>query len=156
MAGLILLAPSPAWGQPATSALKLASGPALATLQGAYWLGTVAPDWSVVRDYTLDRLPVAQARTLHARMRPESGRALFEIVSWWADVTAAARVPALNVPALVITGALDRGHTSDSTAPPAARLGADALVLPRVSHWTLDGPGADAGLRNALEWLERR
>ena len=79
VAGLVLLAPSPSWGQP-VSTLELAAGPTLAAVQGAYWLGVVAPDWGVVREYTLDRLPLDEARALHARMRPESGRALFEVL----------------------------------------------------------------------------
>ncbi len=154
VAGLVLLAPSPAWGQPVTSALELASGPALAAAQGPYWLGQVEPDWGVVRECTLDRLPAEEARALHARMRPESGRALFEVLNWWADVTLAARVPPLEVPALVLTGELDRVHSPDSTALTAGRLGAEAVVLPGVSHWTLGGPGADLGLQAVREWLD--
>ena len=156
VAGLVLLAPSPAWGQPVASALELAAGPALAALQGPYWLGTVAPDWGVVREHTLDRLPLDEARALHARMRPESGRALFEVLSWWADVTMAAQAPALDVPALVLTGDGDRVHTPESTALTARRLNAPAVVLPGVSHWTLGGPGSDAGVRTMLEWLDGR
>ena len=148
------MAPSPAWGQPVTSALELGSGPALAAMQGPYWLSTVEPDWSVVRECTLDRLPLADARALHARMRPESGRALFEVLQWWADVTMATRVPTLTVPTLVLTGALDRVHTPEATALTAQRLGGRAVVLPGVSHWTLDGPGADACASTILEWLE--
>ncbi len=156
VAGLVLLAPSPAWGQPVASAMEMASGSTLAALQGPYWLGTVEPDWSVVREYTLDRLPAAEARALHAKMRPESGRALFEVLSWWADVGMAASVPPLNVPALVLTGELDRVHTPESTALTARRLGAASVVLPGVSHWTLGGPGADAGVRAMLGWLDGR
>lgn len=155
VAGLVLLAPSPPWGQPVSS-LELAAGPTLAAVQGAYWLGVVQPDWTVVRDYTLDRLPEGEARALHARMRPESGRALFEMLNWWADVTLAAFVPPLDVPALVLAGERDRVHSPESTALTARRLGAAQVVLPGVSHWTLGGPGADAGARAMLEWLEGR
>ena len=155
VAGLVLLAPSPSWGQP-VSAMELAAGPSLAALQGAYWLTTVAPDWTVVRDYTLDRLPLDEARDLHARMRPESGRALFEVLNWWADVTMAAYVPPLDVPALVLAGALDRVHSPESTALTARRLGAEQVVIPGVSHWTLSGPGSDAAVAAMLGWLEAR
>ena len=156
VAGLVLLAPSPAWGQPVASTLELASGATLAAAPGAYWLSTVEPDWSVVREYTLDRLPLGEARALHARMRPESGRALFEVLSWWADMTLAAQVPKLDMPALVLTGALDRVHSPESTALTADRLRARAVTLPGVSHWTLGGPGADAGVREMLGWLSAR
>ena len=155
VAGVVLLAPSPSWGQP-VSAMELAAGPSLAALQGAYWLTTVAPDWQVVRDYTLDRLPEDEARALHARMRPESGRALFEVLNWWADVTMAAYVPPLDVPALVLAGELDRVHSPESTALTARRLGAEQVVLPGVSHWSLGGPGSDAGVRAMVGWLEGR
>ena len=156
VAGVVLLAPSPAWGQPVASAMEMAAGPSLAAVQGAYWMGTVEPDWSVVRDYTLDRLPTADARALQARMRPESGRALFEVLNWWADMSMAASVPPLDIPALVLTGELDRVHTPESTAHTARRLGAQNVVLPGVSHWTLGGPGADAGARAIREWLDAR
>ena len=110
----------------------------------------------MVREYTLDRLPLADARAIHARMRPESGRALFEVLNWWADMTAAARVPPLTLPALVLAGDRDRVHSPESTALTAKRLGAAQVVLPGVSHWTLSGPGADAGVQAMLEWLQGR
>ena len=142
VAGLALLAPSPAWGQPVTSPVELASAFALPMWGGAYWLETVNPDWGVVRDYTLDRLPAAEARAIHARMTPESGRALFEALNWWLDPTAAALVPPLALPALVLAGEHDRVHPPAATAMTAARLKAAHRVMPGLSHWTLAGPGA--------------
>lgn len=154
VAGLVLLAPSPPWGQPVVSGLEVASGPILAAVLGPYWLGEVEPDWPVMRGYTLDRLPEAEARAIYARMRPESGRALYEVLNWWADPTMAAYVPPMHLPTLVITGELDRVHSPPSTALTAHRLGGRHLVLPGVSHWTVGGPGTEAGLRGMLEWLD--
>ncbi len=144
-AGLALLAPSPAWGQPVTSPVELASAFALPLWRGAYWLEAIAPDWGVVREYTLDRLPPAEAHALHARMTPESGRALFEMLNWWLDPTTASLVPAsLTVPALVLAGEHDRVHPPAATAQTAARLHAEHRVLPGLSHWMLGGPHAAA------------
>ena len=154
VAGLVLMSPSPAWGQPISSPVELAASPALVALHGPYWMQTVEPIWEVMRSHTLDRLTPGQARAHFARMRPESGRALYEVLTWWADPTMAASVPPLNVPALVLTGELDRVHAPSTTEVTAARLRAPQVVLPGVSHWTLGGPGADAGVRAVAEWLE--
>lgn len=152
VAGLVLLAPSPAWGSAPTSAMELGSGPSLALLLGPYWLGTVAPDWPVMRSHTFDRLPSDEARALYARTRPDSGRALYETLQWWADPTLAAMVPPLDLPALVITGAEDRVHPPVATRATAARLRAEHRVLPGVSHWTLGGPGTEGLAGMILEF----
>lgn len=153
VAALALLAPSPAWGQAVTSAVELASAFALPTFRGAYWLEAITPDWATVREYTLDRLPLAEARAVHARMGPESGRALFEVLNWWLDPGMTAAAPPLQLPALVMTGENDRVHPAATTGATAARLGARHLVLPEMSHWTLSGPGVPAVGAALLEFL---
>ncbi len=142
VAGLVLLAPSPSWGQPVTSPVELASAFALPAMLGGYWSEAVAPDWATAREFTLDRLSPAAARAVHGRMGPESGRALFEALNWWLDAGVTTLVPTLRAPALVMTGAHDRVHPPAATALTAARLGAEHRVVPGMSHWTLGGPGA--------------
>ena len=155
VAGLALLAPSPSWGQPVTSAVELASAFALPALLGPYWTEAVAPDWGVAREFTLDRLPPAEARAVHARMAPESGRALFEALSWWLDPAVTTMVPTLRAPALVVTGALDRVHPPAATALTAGRLGAEQRVVAGMSHWTLGGPGAAEVAAAVAEFASR-
>lgn len=144
VAGLALLAPSPSWGQPVTSPVELATAFALPAMLGVLWSDTVTPEWGVVREWTLDRLATGDAHRLHAQMRPESARALSEALNWWLDPAVTTRVPALAVPALVVTGALDRIHPPATTALTAARLNAQHRIAEGVSHWTLGGPGASA------------
>ena len=155
VAGLVLLAPSPVWGQPVTSAVELAASPALLAMKGPYWLQPVEPDWPVVRTNTLDALPEDQARAIYARMVPESGRVLYETLSWWADPTMAAAVPPLRTPTMVVTGELDRVHAASSTEATAARLHGAHHVLPGVSHWTIGGPGTEGLAGMILEFAGR-
>ena len=155
VAGLILMAPSPAWGQPVTSASELAAAWMLPMMCGPYWMQAVEPDYSVVRATTLDRLSGPEAHALYAKMKPESGRALFEILNWWGDALMAASVPpgAVKAPALVLTGENDRVHSLATIAPTAARLGVAPHVLPGLSHWIMDEPGADGVAQMCLDWL---
>ena len=155
VAGLILLAPSPAWGQPVTSVFDLSAGLALAAMRGPYWMQAVEPDYPIVRSATLNRLDETAARAAFARMKAESGRALFEILNWWLDPTLAAAVApgAARVPALVIAGGADQVHSPATVAPPAARLGVEPLVVPGLSHWTMGEPGSEIVAARSLEWL---
>ena len=157
VAGLILLAPSPAWGQPVTSPVELAASGALLASLGAYWLDSVAPDWSTVRAMTFDRLPDDLARTLYARMIPESGRALFEVLNWWMDPTLASFVPPIahQQPSLVISGGADRIHPPATVAVTGLRLCADSRSVEALSHWMLDEPESPQLAQICLEWLER-
>lgn len=157
VAGLILLSPSPAWGQPVTSAFELSTGFMLAAMRGPYWAQTVEPDYAVARSVTLNRIDAAAARAVHARMRPESGRALFEILNWWLDPTLAASVApgAVKAPALVIVGAADPVNPPAAVAPTAARLGVASVVLPELGHWLFDEPGGEQVSERCLAWLAR-
>lgn len=153
--GLVLLAPSPAWGQPMTSPGELAAGGAVLASQGLFAGQSVAPDYGVVRAYTFDRLDEARSRALYARMGPESGRALSEALNWWLDPLMAAHVPDLaGVPALVLGGGADRVHPPAAVEATAARLGAPCLILPGLSHWCLGEPGWETTAQTALGWLE--
>lgn len=157
VAGLILLSPSPPWGQPLSSAFDFGAGFALAALRGPYWAQAIEPDYPVVRTVTLNRLGEAAARAVFDRMKPESGRALFEILNWWLDPTLAAAVPpsSSRPPALVISGAADPVHSPSTVAPTAARLGVEPLVVPELSHWTMGEPGSERVTQACLDWLER-
>jgi pimeloyl-ACP methyl ester carboxylesterase len=157
VAGLILLAPSPAWGQPVASPIEMAAGGALLAARGPYWMEAVAPDWSTVRAMTFNRLAPETARTLFARMIPESGRALFEVLNWWIDPSLASLVPPIAhlQPSLVVAGGADQIHTAPTVAVTALRLGAESRVMAPLSHWMLDEPEAPELAATCLEWLDR-
>ena len=155
VAGLLLLAPSPAWGQVETGMMEVAAGVALTALRGAWWLQALEPEWEVVRGFTMDRLAEAEARRLYARMVPESGRAVFEITNWWLDPTLAAAVPRLpDLPSLVLVGDRDQVNPPATARTTARRLGAACQVLEGRSHWLLgDDSGEDGVVDRVLGWL---
>ena len=155
VSALVLLAPSPAWGQMTTSAIEAASAFGL-WLQGAYWTEAILPDYGVVRQFTLDRLTSAQARAACARMTPESGLALFETLNWWLDFTAGTFVAPLaaGCPVLAITGEADRIHPPATVQLAAARLGGSFQSAPEMSHWLIGEPGWEGVAERALVWLE--
>ncbi len=156
VAGLVLLAPSPAWGQTESAGMELAAGIALTALRGFWWLQALEPEWDVVRQFTMDRLPEPEARALYARMVPESGRAVFEITNWWLDPTLGAAVPTLDVPALLMVGAHDQVNPPSVAETTARRLHAPCRVLAGRSHWLLgDDSGADGVADGVPAWLER-
>ena len=156
-AGLILLAPSPAWGQPVTSPVELAAGVILPATRGPYWLEAVEPDWSSVRTYTLNRMAEAEANALYKRMKPESGRALFEILSWWLDPTLSSFVApiAMLQPSLVVSGEMDSVHSTATVTVTAQRLAGQLKVIPQMSHWMVDEPQTPLLVDTCLEWLGR-
>lgn len=155
VAGLVLLAPSPAWGQPMTSAFDLSAGFAMAAMRGPYWMQAIEPDYAIVRSTTLNRLGEDAAHAAFRRMKAESGRALYEILSWWADPTLAASVtaPVTPIPALVISGSADQVHPPATVAHTAARLGVKPLVVPGLGHWTMGEPQSGAVIAACLDWL---
>ena len=153
VAGLVLIAPSPAWGQAVTSPIELAGGAALLAMRGPYWLQVIEPDYPVVRAFTFDRLGEDHARALYARMVPESGRALFEVLSWWLDpLLGAAAPPNTAAPALVLGGALDRVHAPATVEATATRLKAPCRIFPGVSHWSIGEAAAEPLARAAVDW----
>ncbi|MBE7218591.1 MAG: alpha/beta fold hydrolase, partial [Caulobacteraceae bacterium] len=154
VAGLVLLAPSPAWGQTESAGMEFAAGLALTALRGPWWLQALEPEWPVVRQFTMDRLPGPEARALFARMVAESGRAVFEITNWWLDPTFAAAAPTLDLPALVLVGEHDQVNPPEVARATARRLRAEHRVLPGRSHWLLgDDSGEDGVCEAVLAWL---
>jgi pimeloyl-ACP methyl ester carboxylesterase len=156
VAGLILLAPSPAWGQPVTSPVELGASVALMATRGPYWLEAVEPDWPTARAFTFDKLSPEAARAAHARMKPESGRALFEIVNWWLDPTLGSFVApiAMSQPSLVIAGGRDQVHSPATVQVTAQRLAADFRTIPDASHWMMAETDAPALADACLDWLD--
>jgi pimeloyl-ACP methyl ester carboxylesterase len=155
VAGVVLLAPSAPWGVSGSSMEEAISAVSLYAL-GPYWAQAIQPDYASFRRFAVDRLPSAARHALHARMRRESGRALFETLNWWLDpfmVTAvdAARIAA---PVLAIAGGHDVVHPAATVRETARRLGAAFEVMPDMSHWLLGEPGWEAVAARCLAWIE--
>ena len=155
VAGVILLAPSPLWGVSGSTMEEAISAVSLYAL-GPYWAQVVQPDYASFRRFAVDRLPRAARHALHARMRPESGRALFEALNWWLDpfMTTAVDPARIGAPMLAIAGGADVIHPPATVRESARRLGASFEVMEGMSHWLPGEPGWEAVAARCLGWIE--
>ena len=155
VAGLILLAPSAPWGLTGATMEEAISAVSLYAL-GPYWAQAIQPDYASFRRFAVDRLPSAERHALHARMRPESGRALFETLNWWLDPFMTTLVDAGNIaaPALAIAGGPDAIHPPATVRESARRLGATFEEMPQMSHWLPGEPGWEDVAARSLTWIE--
>ena len=151
---LILLAPSPPWGVQGASLEEAVSAVSLYAL-GPYWLQAIAPDYGVVRRYSVDKLARPERKAIFARMTAESGRALWETLNWWLDPFATTLVPTHGVrwPVLAVAGGRDAVHPPGTVRQTAARLGGEIRVFDEMSHWLPGEPGWDRVAASVLDWL---
>lgn len=153
VAGLVLLAPSSPWGVPGQSLEEGVSAVSLFAL-GPYWLQAVAPDRAITAQCSHDRLPSGAQNDLFARMVPESGRALFEVLNWWLDPTMATSVTAAGgAPVLTLVGGRDVINPAPTVRKTAQRLGGDYRVFDEMSHWLPGEPGWDQVAQTAFDWI---
>lgn len=153
--GLALLAPSAPWGVPGNTVEEAVTAFGL-HLMGPFWTQAVEPDAGLMRRYSLSRLPRAQREATIARLRPESGRALWETLNWWLDpfLTTSVSLKGRECPALVLVGEKDVVHPPATVRQTAARLDAAVEVLPGMSHWLVGEPGWRDVAARVLEWVD--
>jgi len=149
---LILLAPSAPWGVTGASLEEAASAVSLYAL-GPYWLQAVAPDYGVVRRYSVDRLPRPARKAIFANMTAESGRALWETLNWWLDPFMTTSVGAPGCPVLAIAGGRDVIHPPATVRQTAARLGGRVEIFPEMSHWLPGEPGWEDVAAMCLDFI---
>ncbi len=149
---LILLAPSAPWGVSGASLEEAVSAVSLYTF-GPYWLQAIAPDYGVVRRYSVDRLEKAQRKAIFARMTAESGRALWETLNWWLDPFMTTSVSPPGCPVLAIAGGRDVIHPPTTVRQTAARLGGAVEVFPEMSHWLPGEPGWERVAQRCLDFI---
>jgi len=154
VAGVIALAPSPPWGVSGSTMEEAISAVALYAL-GPYWAMPIEPDYPTFRRYAVDRLPRAERQALHARMRPESGRAIFETLNWWLDplTTTLVRPDRIGAPMLALSGGADVVHPPATVRETARRLGAAHRTFPEMSHWLPGEPGWENVAAVCLAWI---
>jgi pimeloyl-ACP methyl ester carboxylesterase len=123
---------------------------------GPYWAQVVQPDYASFRRFAVDRLSSAERHALHARMRPESGRALFETLNWWLDplMTTMVDEARIGAPILAIAGGRDVVHPAATVRETARRLGAAFETMPQMSHWLPGEPGWEDVAARCLAWIE--
>jgi len=151
---VVLLAPSPPWGVTGSSMEEAVTAFGLHVL-GPFWAQPVSPDNTLMRTYSLDRLPRAEREAAVARLRSESGRALWETLNWWMDpfMTTSVGPGPLEAPSLVLVGARDVVHPPATARMIAERLGATCRELPKMSHWLPGEAGWELVAESALAWL---
>lgn len=149
---LILLAPSAPWGVAGASLEEAVSAVSLYAL-GPYWLQAVAPDYGVVRRYSVDRLARAERKAIFSRMTAESGRALWETLNWWLDPFMTTSVSSPACPVLAIAGGRDVIHPPTTVRQTAARLGGVMEVFPDMSHWLPGEPGWEDVAERCLAFI---
>jgi len=156
-AGVIGLAPSSPWGVTPSTVEEGLSAVALYAL-GAYWAQSIEPLYAAARRYNLDRLPSAAAKSTFARMRPESGRALFEVLNWWLDpcMTTMIHPSRIGAPMLAISGDRDVINPPSTVADAARRRGAEMRTMPGMSHWLPAEPGWRNVADLCLDWIGGR
>lgn len=149
---LILLAPSAPWGVSGASLEEAVSAVSLYTF-GPYWLQAIAPDYGVVRRYSVDKLARPERKAIFARMTAESGRALWETLNWWLDPFMTTSVSAPGCPVLAIAGGQDVIHPPATVRQTAARLGGSVEVFPQMSHWLPGEPGWEQVAQRCLDFI---
>ena len=150
---MVLLAPTAPWGVAASSMEEAITAFGLHAL-GPFWAQAVGPDRGLARRYSLDRMDHAEREAVAARLRPESGRALWETLNWWLDPFMTTSVGPLHVPTLVIGGERDVVHPPATVRQTAARLGATFIEAPGMSHWLVAEPGWREIAEIAQGWLD--
>ncbi len=151
---LVLLAPSPPWGVPGSS-LEEAVTAFGVHLADPFWTGMVEPDRALMRRHSLDRTTKAAREAVLARLRPESGRAVREALTWWLDpfMTTSVGAGALPGPGLCLAGGRDVVHPAATVRQVAGRIGAGFSCMPGMSHWLIGETGWEAVAGAALDWL---
>jgi pimeloyl-ACP methyl ester carboxylesterase len=151
---MVLLAPSPPWGVTGGSLEEAAQSFGLMSL-GAYWTQAIEPDFSIFAGSSADRFSREEQKAMFARLVPESGRALYETLSWWLDpfLTTAAGPPLGGPPVLVLSGGRDRIHSPALARQIAERMGADFRQFDAMSHWLVAEPEHAEVSDAVLRWL---
>lgn len=153
-AALALLAPSPPWGVSGSSIEEAITAFGV-SIADPFWSSSVSPDRHLMRHHSLDRTPKARRDGVLARMRPESGRAVREVLNWWLDpfMTTSVGIGALPCPTIALVGGSDVVHPPATVRQTAERIGARFHCLPGMSHWLIGEEGWEDVAALVLDWL---
>lgn len=153
----ILLAPAPAWGQFYASVQENMSLLGLLRL-GPFWDRVLPPERQIARDYSMQHMDRAMRADALARLRPESGRALFEINCWGWDPSRASAVAhgRVRCPLMFVAGSRDTVISAATVRASAARYGDLALYreYDGLGHFIFGEPGQAAVFDDCLDWLD--
>jgi pimeloyl-ACP methyl ester carboxylesterase len=152
---MVLIAPSPPWGVAGSSIEEAITATAIGMMD-PFAAGLVAPERSVMRSHSLDRLERDYREAVLARMRPESSRAVRETLNWWLDpfMTTSVGPGRLAAPTLFIAGQRDVVHPPVTVQAAAGRVGAAFRLMPGMSHWMIGEPGWETVADAAIGWID--
>lgn len=153
----ILLAPAPPWGVFYGTLQENLNLAGLLQL-GPFWNRVLPPDRRIARDFSMQSMPASARADALARLRPESGRVLWEINCWGWDLSRASAVAAhrLSCPLLFVGGMADQVISPATVRSIARQYGDLALVrdYPGLGHFMFGEPGGTGMLADCLNWLD--
>ncbi|MEQ8348838.1 MAG: alpha/beta hydrolase [Sneathiellaceae bacterium] len=155
--GAILLAPAPPWGQFYATMQENVNVSGLLNL-GPFWTQILPPDLGLAGDVLMRGLGAAARAEALSRLRPESGRVLFEINCWGWDLTRASAVASHRVrcPMLFVTGSEDAVISPATVRATAGRYGdlAACREYAGLGHFIFGEAAEAAVFRDCLDWLD--
>lgn len=103
---------------------------------GAFWEGTLLPDFETMAHFGLNKLPFNEQRPVFDRLGPESGRVMFELFLWMFDNNQTTRIDydAITCPVLMISGSEDRAIPPSTSRLIAARHGMNTTFHEAFGH----------------------
>ncbi|MBX3485207.1 alpha/beta hydrolase [Phenylobacterium sp.] len=152
---LALLAPSAPWGVPGSSVEEAITAFGVQMVD-PFFSGAVQPDRRLMRHHSLDRVAKAQRDAILDRLRPESSRAVREVLNWWLDPFMTTSVGSGPLPcrSLALAGERDVVHPAATIRQTAQRIGGRFQALPGMSHWLIGEEGWEDAAAIVLDWLE--
>ena len=115
---IVLLNGSVNWGILPTTNQERALGKMFMTA-GSFWEGTLLPDFDTMVKFGLNKLDSAEQHRVFDRLKPESGRVMFELFFWIFDENQTTKIDydGVTCPVLIVSG------SDDLAIPPStARL----------------------------------
>lgn len=155
---MVLLCPSPPWGIN-TITLSGVWTTFDTWAQWRFWKKAHRPSFHRAKYGLFNLLDRETQSELYNRLIPESGRAYFEIVTWFFDRHKSTYVPTkdVNVPILVISGEKDRIIPPSVVKKVAAKYPqAEYKCYPDHSHWLIDETGSDEIVNDIDVWLKNK
>jgi pimeloyl-ACP methyl ester carboxylesterase len=152
---LALLAPSAPWGVPGSSVEEAITAFGVQMVD-PFFSGSVPADRHLMRHHSLDRVAKARRDAILDRLRPESSRAVREVLNWWLDpfMTTSVGPGPLPCRSLALAGDRDVVHPAATIRQTAERIGGRFQALPGMSHWLIGEEGWEEVAAIVLDWLE--
>lgn len=153
---LVLLNPNVPWGVlPSTDDERAVARTLMEA--GAFWNKPMPVEFDLIAPHALNKLDPDAQRALFERLRPESGRVMFEIFFWMFDDRRAVHVDFADVkcPVLIVSGAEDRTVSPITGRKIAEHYGSRATYYeaPGHAHFMILEPGWEDIAEYCADWM---